>query len=150
MIIINYCGSGDLRNYITSNFDKMSWRTKLYDLMDIIKGLELIHDTEIIHRDFHSGNILIEGFPKISDLGLSKSSTELSDDDNEIYGVIPYIAPEIFHGKNYTVESDIYSFGMIMWEFITGRRPFWNRIHDTELIVEICDGLRPPIIINAP
>src|SRR6266498_3979989 len=39
---------------------------------------------------------------------------------------------------------------MIMWEFMTGRRPFWNRIHDTELIIEICDGLRPPIVTNAP
>ena len=33
---------------------------------------------------------------------------------------------------------------------MTGRRPFWNRIHDTELIIEICDGLRPPIVTNAP
>ncbi|RIA91517.1 hypothetical protein C1645_116172 [Glomus cerebriforme] len=39
---------------------------------------------------------------------------------------------------------------MIMWEFMTGRRPFWDRIHDTELIIEICDGLKPPIITNAP
>ena len=46
--------------------------------MDIIKGLEYIHYTEIIHQDLHSKNILLEGFLKISDLGLSKSSTELA------------------------------------------------------------------------
>src|SRR2546422_718808 len=39
---------------------------------------------------------------------------------------------------------------MIMWEFMTGRRPFWDRIHDIELIIEICAGLRPPIVTNAP
>ena len=39
---------------------------------------------------------------------------------------------------------------MIMWEFMTGRRPFWDRSHDTELIIDICDGLRPPIVTNAP
>ena len=39
---------------------------------------------------------------------------------------------------------------MIMWELITGRRPFWNENHDTDLIIRICDGLRPPIINNAP
>ncbi|RIA86621.1 hypothetical protein C1645_878573 [Glomus cerebriforme] len=37
-----------------------------------------------------------------------------------------------------------------MWELMTGRRPFWDRNHDTELIIEICDGLRPPIVTNAP
>src|SRR6266516_3629046 len=39
---------------------------------------------------------------------------------------------------------------MIMWELMTGRRPFWDRDHNTELIIEICDGLRPPIVTNAP
>jgi hypothetical protein len=37
-----------------------------------------------------------------------------------------------------------------MWEFMTGRRPFWDRNHDTELIIDIYDGLRPPIVTNAP
>ncbi|RIA98839.1 kinase-like domain-containing protein [Glomus cerebriforme] len=60
------------------------------------------------------------------------------------------MAPEIFQGQKVTTASDIYSFGMIMWEHMTGRRPFWDRNHDTELIIEICDGLRPPIVTNAP
>ncbi|CAI2166935.1 16318_t:CDS:2, partial [Funneliformis geosporum] len=44
----------------------------------------------------------------------------------------------------------VYGFGMIMWEWLTGRRPFWNRVHDVDLIIDICDGLRPPIVTNAP
>ncbi|CAI2177390.1 4446_t:CDS:2 [Funneliformis geosporum] len=88
-------------------------------------------------------------FKRIGDLGLSKSATEA--DDNEIYGIIPYMAPEVLQGQKYTKKSDIYSFGMIMWECMTGRRPFWDRAHDTELIIDICDGLHPPIgNINAP
>ncbi|RGB22644.1 hypothetical protein C1646_775772 [Rhizophagus diaphanus] len=39
---------------------------------------------------------------------------------------------------------------MIMWELMTGRRPFWDKTHDAELIIEICDGVRPPIVTNAP
>src|SRR6266536_2038433 len=86
----------------------------------------------------------------IGDLGLSKSATDSADDNNEKYGIIPYMAPEIFQGQKYTKASDIYSFGMIMWELMTARRPFWDRDHDTDLIIEICDGLRPPIVTNAP
>ena len=57
---------------------------------------------------------------------------------------------KILQLKEYTKASDIYSFGMIMWEYMTGRRPFWNKAHDVELIIEICDDLRPPIVTNAP
>ncbi|GBB88512.1 hypothetical protein RclHR1_15030001 [Rhizophagus clarus] len=57
---------------------------------------------------------------------------------------------KIFQGQRYTKASDIYSVGMFMWEFMTGRRPFWNRNHDTDLIINICDGLQPSIVTNAP
>src|SRR5436190_24335788 len=39
---------------------------------------------------------------------------------------------------------------MIMWEVMTGRRPFWDKSHDADLIIKIVDGLRPPIVTNAP
>ncbi len=120
----------------------------------IINGLDHIHIQKFIHRDLHSGNILYGNSSNkhpvvISDLGISKSSIELTD-NNMIYGIIPYLAPEIFEEQKYTTASDIYSFGMIMWELMTGRKPFWDRNDDTELIIEICDGLRPLIVTNAP
>ncbi|CAI2189871.1 2996_t:CDS:2, partial [Funneliformis geosporum] len=93
------------------------------------QGLSSIHNNNIIHRDFHSGNILIfedqcGEHTTIGDLGLSKSAT--GADVNETYGIIPYMAPEVLQGQKYTTASDIYSFGMIMWEYMTGRRPFWD------------------------
>ncbi|RIA98798.1 kinase-like domain-containing protein [Glomus cerebriforme] len=128
---------------------------KLSKLKGIIDGLNNIHAKGIIHRNLHSGNIFFnKNKPSssdvvIGDLGISKSATE-STDNNENYGIIPYMAPEIFQGHKYTMASDVYSFGMIMWEFMTCRRPFWDRNHDIELIIEICEGLRPPIVTNAP
>ncbi|EXX61953.1 Bck1p [Rhizophagus irregularis DAOM 197198w] len=113
--------------------------------------LRTIHNAKFIHRDFHSGNILVD-YPakiKIGDLGLSRPANDTSS-DNEIYGVIPYIAPEIFKGSVYSKESDIYSLGMIMWELTTGCKPFANIEHDHILIFNIMDGVRPEITEDTP
>jgi len=153
MIIMPYYESGDLIHHITKDFYNISWEIKLRNLYRIIFGLRNLHNTDIVHRDFHSGNIFFSSKygVKIGDLGLSKSATtESTDNDNENYGIIPYMAPEIFQGQKYTEKSDLYSFGMIMWEVMTGRRPFWDRNHDADLIIDIVDGLRPPIVTNAP
>jgi serine/threonine protein kinase len=115
--------------------------------------LHTIHEVNFIHRDFHSGNILLEGESsgkwKIGDLGLSQPANSTSLNNN-IYGVIPYIAPEIFKGASFSKESDIYSMGMIMWELTTGCKPFDNVEHNTELIYRIIDGTTPKITGDTP
>src|SRR5687768_15258053 len=67
---------------------------------------------------------------------------------NDIYGVLPFVAPEVLRGKPYTPASDIYSFSMIMWEFTSGIPPFDDEEHDFLLALSICEGERPEIIEN--
>ncbi|GES84840.1 kinase-like domain-containing protein [Rhizophagus clarus] len=107
IFIMPYYNS-DLTHFITNDFYNTSWYIKICKLQGIITGLAKIHTVDIIHRDLHSGNILIGGSDayndaKICDLGTSKSATELTDNDdnNEIYGIIPYVAPEVLQGKKY-------------------------------------------------
>jgi serine/threonine protein kinase len=66
-------------------------------------------------------------------------------DKSNIYGVMPYVAPEVLRGSPYTQAADIYSFGMIMYFAATGRQPFDNRAHDEFLAIDICKGIRPEI-----
>ncbi|RGB42793.1 kinase-like domain-containing protein, partial [Rhizophagus diaphanus] len=66
-------------------------------------------------------------------------------DEEKIYGVMPYVAPEVLRGKLYTQAADIYSFGMIMYFVATGRQPFANRVHDEFLALDICEGIRPKL-----
>ena len=72
------------------------------------------------------------------------------DNPNKIFGVIPYLAPEVLSKKPYTKELDIYSFGMIMWEFTTGKKPFHDRPHNHCLISDILKGERPQITDDTP
>ena len=71
---------------------------------------------------------------------------EIGDmDDKNIYGVMPYVAPEVLNGKLYTQAADIYSFGMIMYFVATGKQPFADCAHDEILALNICNGIRPEI-----
>ena len=100
----------------------------------------------------HSGNIFSynnASYSLIGDLGLCQPLNE-KDNSNKIFGVIPYLAPEVLSRKPYTKESDIYSFGMIMWEFTTGKKPFHDKPHDHLLISDILKGERPQVTDDTP
>ena len=75
-----------------------------------------IHEKNYIHHDLHSGNIFSYTIwiSKIGDLGLCQQAVGKKDNPNKIFGVIPYLAPEVLSKKPYIKESDIYSFGMII------------------------------------
>ena len=84
----------------------------------------------------------------ITDLG---SCGPVDDESSgKIYGIIPYIAPEILQGDKNTKQSDIYSIGMLMWEIFAGHPPFDDIVHDAYLILKVCEGLRPPSLSNMP
>jgi serine/threonine protein kinase len=118
----------------------------------IIAGLNEIHQQGLVHCDLHDGNILVhkdkDDVVYISDLGLCQPVNSLKN--NDVYGVIPFMAPEVLRGKPHSPASDMYSFAMIMWEFTSGVPPFNHRAHDLQLSLAICKGERPEIIENTP
>ncbi|CAI2170273.1 18301_t:CDS:2 [Funneliformis geosporum] len=73
-----------------------------------------------------------------------------SSKNNDIYDVLPFVAPEVLKGQSYTFASDIYSFSMIMWEYISEVPPFDNEAYDFQLSLDICKGKRPKDIENIP
>src|SRR5438270_3844326 len=111
-----------------------------------------IHGKDYIHHDLHSGNIFSLGIltSRIGDLGLCQQIVDKKDDANKIFGVIPYLAPEVLSRKPYTKESDVYSLGMILWEFTTGKKPFHDRPHDQYLMLDILNGIRPQVTDDTP
>jgi serine/threonine protein kinase len=152
MMVLEYAKEGSLRNYLDNNFKELNWDDKLLHLYYIASGLADIHKNGLIHQDLHIGNILVSNYTKITDMGLCKPAdyNESKNTKNGIYGVLPYIAPEILQGQNYTKAADIYSFGIIMYEVISGLPPYHDVGHDKNLAIKICQGLRPKFNIKVP
>ncbi|RIB00615.1 kinase-like domain-containing protein [Gigaspora rosea] len=131
----------------------MEWKNKLNLLHCIVTDLEAIHSQQMIHRDLHSGNILQDTLDSayIVDLGLS---IQYLKQDEQVYGVLPYVAPEVLIKKTYSIKSDIYSFGIIMWEVLYGSDVrYYYDLHDKnqdQIIQIVIDYLRPPINDKAP
>ena len=151
MMVMEYADSGNLRQNLNRDFNSLSWGEKLYLLDFIANGLSNIHKKGLTHQDFHSGNILNDGFndAQITDLGLCKPANEESD--KTVYGVLPYVAPEVLRGKKYTQASDVYSFGIIIYDvFNNGIPPYHDLAHDEFLGIKICNGLRPKFNIKVP
>ncbi|GBC18954.1 uncharacterized protein OCT59_015208 [Rhizophagus irregularis] len=148
MMVIEYAKEGSLRQYLNNKFNSIKWENKLDYVKDIAYGLKSIHEKGLIHHDFHCGNMLKDGdFTIITDLGLCQPANVKSSQNNEcekkVYGVLPYVAPEVLRGGEYTQESDIYAFGIIAYEVCTGLPPYHDIAHDKFLAISICQGVRP-------
>src|SRR5581483_4707719 len=134
----------------------LNWKNKFKYLCNIAIGLRIIHDKNLIHRDLHIGNILnfsSEGDIRITDMGLCKPAdyNKLENtNNNSVYGVLPYIAPEVLKGQKYTKAADIYGFGIIMYEVFAGLPPYHDVSHDKSLAIKICLGFRPRFNIKVP
>ena len=115
MIIMLEMDYGSLRNNLL--IKKYNPNDKFHNLCHVAVQLEGIHKLNLVHGDFHNGNLLCLSNKHftVSDLGLCRPANQ-PNTNNDIYGVLPYMAPEVLRGKPYTKAADIYSFGIIMWE----------------------------------
>ena len=96
-------------------------------MIQVTSGLTVAHDSYIIHRDIKPQNIMIldNGLVKLTDFGiaLAMNSTQLTQ-TNSVMGSVHYLPPEGASGKGATLQSDIYSLGILMYELLTGKLPF--------------------------
>ena len=143
MMVMDYIENGSMSQYLKSNYNELDLYDKLCLFHDIARGLKEIHNKGFIHKDLHSGNILSDSQYScyITDLGLCKPVDD--QDEKKIHGVLPYVAPEVLRGKTYTKSADIYSFGILACEILSGLPPYHNLPHDEFLALKICQGLRP-------
>eukprot|EP01119_Soliformovum_irregulare_P024513 TRINITY_DN8798_c0_g1_i2.p1 TRINITY_DN8798_c0_g1~~TRINITY_DN8798_c0_g1_i2.p1 ORF type:complete len:452 (+),score=140.11 TRINITY_DN8798_c0_g1_i2:359-1714(+) len=141
-ICMEYMPLGSLSSYLKEK-GELPRDVRLRFAYGIVKGLKAIHGVHLIHRDLKSGNILIgEDFTcKITDFGNAKLSRR---EMTQNVGTPAWIAPEVFTLTEYTEKADIYSFGIILWEMLTGQSPFKD-ITSFAIPEAVIAGRRPEI-----
>ncbi len=96
-------------------------------MLQITDGMSMAHDSYIIHRDIKPQNIMIleNGVVKITDFGIAMAmnAAQLTQ-TNSVMGSVHYLPPEQANGKGSTLQSDIYSMGILMYELLTGKLPY--------------------------
>ncbi|RIB07361.1 kinase-like domain-containing protein [Gigaspora rosea] len=141
-MVHQFANNGNLRRYLLKHFSELDWPTKIKMAKDISNGVKCFHKANIVHCNLHPGNIVVNnGKLMIADFEFSKSleKTDESSSVGNIYGVLPYVAPEVLLGKSrYTQATDIYGFGVIMSDMSTGQMPFDGQSYDTRLAYNIC------------
>lgn len=104
----------------------LPWRETLHFSKQIARALSHAHERGIIHRDIKPQNIMLlrDGTIKVADFGIAALENEIHENDGEAIGSIHYIAPEQARGASPDVRGDLYSLGIVMYEMLTGSRPY--------------------------
>ena len=125
-IVMEYIEGRHLKDLIKKR-GKLTTSEVIDIMMQITDGMSIAHDAYIIHRDIKPQNIMIleNGLVKITDFGIAMAmnATQLTQ-TNSVMGSVHYIPPEQASGKGSSLQSDIYSMGIVMYELLTGKLPF--------------------------
>lgn len=132
-LIYEYAQKGSLRSHLHDPHSKghtsLSWIMRVQIALDAARGLEYIHEhtkAHYVHRDIKTSNILLDGAfrAKISDFGLAKLVGKTNDGEasaTRVVGTFGYLAPEYMRDGLATRKSDVYAFGVVLFEMISGK-----------------------------
>lgn len=146
MLVYEYVDNGNLEQWLHGDIRQcgaLTWEARMKVLLGIAKALSYLHEAiepKVVHRDIKSSNILIDHDfnGKLSDFGLAKllDSGE-SHINTRVMGTFGYVAPEYANTGMLNEKSDIYSFGVLLLEAVTGRDPVdYNRVANEINLVE--------------
>ncbi|CAG9533080.1 unnamed protein product [Cercopithifilaria johnstoni] len=149
ILLMELLKDGSLDVFLVTKGSTLGIREKLYFCLDIASGLEFLHNNGIIHRDISARNCLVEDMrAKISDFNLSR---EIKKHDEKYRMTrlkqnlpIRWLAPETIKSAIYTTKSDVFSYGILLWEvFTNGAEPYCG-MTVAEVIVNVKEGYRIP------
>jgi len=157
LLVSEFMHKGSLKDVLDTHSALVTLYMKCQFLLGIAKGMQYLHSKGILHRDLKTDNCLVndEWICKVCDFGVSKT---IPADDSGYTTCVPqsllWMAPELHlgKGKSFSKASDVYSFGIVMWECLTELEPYgeYSDQADHDLIRLIVLGTRPTIPDTCP
>ena len=125
-LVMDMLSGGDLR-YHVSRYRKFSEEQTRFFIANMVYALQYIHSHNVIHRDIKPENLVLDekGYVRITDFGIAKEN--LPDNSSETSGTPGYMAPEVMKAKNHSFPVDFFAIGVIGYEFMLGRRPYYGK-----------------------
>ncbi|KAE8056093.1 hypothetical protein FH972_012890 [Carpinus fangiana] len=146
-IVTEYAKGGSVRQFLTKRQNRsVPLKLAVKQALDVARGMAYVHGLGLIHRDLKSDNLLIftDRSIKIADFGVARIEVQTEGMTPET-GTYRWMAPEMIQHRPYTQKVDVYSFGIVLWELITGHLPFQNMTAVQAAFAVVNKGVRPNI-----
>ncbi|CAB3362888.1 Hypothetical predicted protein [Cloeon dipterum] len=148
--VMEYVNGGELFFHLSRERFFTEDRTRFYGA-EIISALAYLHSQGIIYRDLKLENLLLDkdGHIKIADFGLCKESITYGQTTKTFCGTPEYLAPEVLEDNDYGRAVDWWGVGVVMYEMLCGRLPFYNRDHDVLFTLILMEEVKFPRNISS-
>lgn len=150
-LVMEYVGGGSLYDLIKQE-GKLPLDRVLHTALDLSDALTRAHRLRIIHRDIKPANVLLasDGTPRLTDFGAARiEKLKTLTGEGGIVGTVSYLSPEACQGKHIDARTDIWSFGIMLFEMLTGQRPF-DKTTTMATVLSIIKNPLPDLMILRP
>ncbi|CAM0876337.1 unnamed protein product [Alopecurus aequalis] len=139
-IVTEFLPRGSLFRLLQNSIGKLDPRRRINMAIDIARGMNCLHNSTptVVHRDLKSSNLLVDKkwTVKVADFGLSRLKLETFMTTKTGKGTPQWMAPEVLRNEPSNEKSDVYSYGVVLWELVTQKIP-WDTLNTVQVIVAV-------------